>query len=120
MKRLLIFLGVLMVAGTAKAADPVFLSGWNSAYEYTNSTVAVSSVSAGTFSAVDGYRQITLEAANSYYLVLDGTTSTATIATSGFLVAANTRERLESNAVIRILLTPGTPNATIRYIQRRK
>lgn len=120
MKRLLIFSTFLILTALVRAADPVaVVSGRpESRYDYTNGTISASSFTVLTVAAVNGYRQLKLTCPNSFYYRIDD--STQTIATTGFPVAANATETIETNQTVTILMPPGTAASTIRYIDKRK
>lgn len=123
MKKSLALISFLFLLSTVLyAASPVgVVPGLpESRYDYTNSTVSVSSHTLATFPAVNGYRAVTLAASTSFYYVADGTSSVSTIRTNGFPVLANTNETIESNQMIGVLLPPGVSATTLRYIEKRK
>jgi hypothetical protein len=118
MRRIFIFACLLVVASIAHGAEPVFTAGRDSIYEYTNGTLAVSSSVVTSFSAVTGYRKVTLTNSTSFFYRVDG--STSNIATTGFPVAANASHDIESSAAIHLLNPVGVATGSGRYIEKRK
>ena len=118
MKRLIFLSVFLMLAVSAQAAEPVFLSGWNSKYDVTQGAVTVSSSTVLTFAAVsDGYRKVTLTNSTSWFYLLG---STIGITTSGFPVAANVNQDIETNLSINILNPASVASGSGRYIEKKK
>ena len=122
MKRIIVFAGLFLFSIPVFAGDPVSLLPGRpeSRYDYTNATVSVSSYSLASIGAVNGYQQLKLWSAASFYYVLDGTTSTATVVSTGFFVSANTNETIETNQAVGITLPQGTAASTVRYIKKAK
>ncbi len=124
MKRFLLFISLLVMAATARAVEPVAIYPGlpESAFGYTHGTLSVSSFSSVGFSAVAGYRKLTLTIPTSFFFMADGTTSSATIVTSGFPVTDTTKNlfEIETNGVLRITLPPTIAANSIRYISKTK
>lgn len=126
MKRALLFLALLFVVPLAHAGEPVSLTlGHDSRYESTNGTLAVSSFSAASFPAVEGYRRLKLAPTTSFFYTIDGTSSSATVVSSGYpALAAGTTPNadivIESNRLIAITLPAGIAATTLRYELKTK
>lgn len=126
MKRALLFLALLFAAPLARAGEPVsFTIGHDSRYEFTNGALAVSSFSVANFPAVEGYRKISLAPSTSFFYTLDGTSSSATIVSTGYpALAAGTTPNadivIESNRPVNITLPVGVAATSLRYWTRTK
>jgi len=122
MKRTLAIFAVLIVSalGICRASEPVSIVPGlpESGYDITQSTVALSSFTVTSFAATSHFRQLTLIAPTSFFYRLDG--STLSLTTVGFPVAANTKETIESNGAVKILLPVGISANTLTYIQKKK
>lgn len=119
-----LFIVFFFFAGNLSSADLVFTRNGSpeSTYNDTNGTLSLSSTTVNNIAATTGYRKITIPnvllSASTFYYRIDG--STLTLTTTGMPVLPASTVEIETNAVISILLEPGSADKTVRYLQRKK
>jgi hypothetical protein len=117
------FLGLSVCIAFGMEPVNVRMGGPESKWNDTNGTLSITSYTVTTIDAVTrGYRKVTipntLATATTFYYRVDG--STINIPTVGLPVVPNATAEIETEEEINLLLEPGMPGITVRYLERRK
>ena len=102
------------------AADPVAIVPGlpESAYNYTNDSISVTSYTVAAIVPDIGYRNIMLQAPSSFFYRLDGVSSN--VKTTGYPVQSNLDAEIETIGAVYLQMPSGTAETVIRVLTKKK